>query len=51
MKCQSLFSRENKKNITNLSAAEIAQKVVKVKLEIMWLSQEPTGSGREKLKK
>ena len=30
MKCQILFSWENKKNITNLSSAELAQRVVKV---------------------
>ena len=28
MKCQILFSEKNKKNITNLSSAELAQKVV-----------------------
>ena len=32
MKCQSLFSGKNKKNIINLSSAEFAQRVVKVKL-------------------
>ena len=31
MKCQILFSGENKKNINNLSSAENAQRVVKVK--------------------
>ena len=30
MKCQILFSGNNKKNITNLSSAEYAQRVVKV---------------------
>ena len=30
MKCQSLFSWKNKKNITILSSAELAQRVVKV---------------------
>ena len=30
MKCQSLFSEESKKNIVNVSSAELAQKVVKV---------------------
>ena len=30
MKCQSLFSWKNKKNIINLSSAEYAQGVVKV---------------------
>ena len=30
MICQILFSRENKKNITNLSSAELAQRMVKV---------------------
>ena len=32
MKCQILFPGKNKKNITNLSAAELAQRVVMVKL-------------------
>ena len=31
MKCQILFSRKNKKNISNLSSAELAKRVVKVK--------------------
>ena len=31
MKCQILFSGKNKKIITNLSSAELAQRVVKVK--------------------
>ena len=31
MKCQKLFSGKNKKNIINLSSAELAQRVVKVK--------------------
>ena len=31
MKCQSLFSAKSKKNITNLSSAEFAHGVVKVK--------------------
>ena len=31
LKCQSLFSGEIKKNIVNLSSAELAQRVVKVK--------------------
>ena len=31
MKCQILFSGKNKKNIINLSSAELAQGVVKVK--------------------
>ena len=31
MKCQILFSGKNKKNITNLSTAELAQIVVKAK--------------------
>ena len=30
MKCQSLFPGKNKKNITNLSSAELAQRVVEV---------------------
>ena len=29
MKCKILFTRENKKNIMNLSSAELAQRVVK----------------------
>ena len=32
MKCQILFSGKNQKNITNLSSAELAQRVVKVLL-------------------
>ena len=32
MKCQIMFSGKNKKNIINLSSAELAQRVVKVKL-------------------
>ena len=32
MKYQNLFSGKNKKNITNLSSAELAKTVVKVKL-------------------
>ena len=31
MQCQSLFSGKNKKNIINLSSAEFAQRMVKVK--------------------
>ena len=31
MKCQSLFSGKNKKNIANLSSAELAQRVVKIR--------------------
>ena len=31
MKCESLFCGKNKKNIVNLSPAELVQKVVKVK--------------------
>ena len=33
MKCHSLFSGENKKNIISLLSAELAQSVVKVKGE------------------
>ena len=29
MKCQSLFSKENKKNIMNVLSAEVAHRVVK----------------------
>ena len=32
MKCQSLFSGKNKKNVVNLLSAELAQGVVVVKL-------------------
>ena len=32
MKCRILFSRKNKNNITNLSSAESAQRVVKGKI-------------------
>ena len=31
MKCQILFSGKNKKNITDLSSPELAQRVVKIK--------------------
>ena len=31
MNCQILFTVKNKKNITNLSSAELAKRVVKVK--------------------
>ena len=34
MKCQSLFSGKNKKNIINLLSAEFAQRVIKVKLSL-----------------
>ena len=34
MKCLILFSGKNKKNITNLSSAELAQKVVKVRSDV-----------------
>ena len=34
MKCQILFSGKNKKNIINLSSAENAQRVVKIKLPL-----------------
>ena len=33
MKCQILFSDENKKNIINLSSAEFAERVVKVNIQ------------------
>ena len=32
MKCQSLFSAKNKKNMVNLSIIELAQRVVKVNI-------------------
>ena len=35
MKCQILFSGKNKKNIINLSSAENAQRVVKVKVNMV----------------
>ena len=35
MKCQILFSGKNKKNVVNLSPAELAQRVVKVKLILL----------------
>ena len=34
MKCQILFSWKNKKNISNLSSAELAQRMVKVNMVI-----------------
>ena len=34
MKCQNLFSEKKKKNVTNLSSAELAKSVVKVKTKI-----------------
>ena len=37
MKCRILFSGKNKKNIINLSSAENAQRVVKVKLNACFL--------------
>ena len=39
MKCQILFSRKNKKNITNLSSAESAHSLVSVNLDqdhLLW---------------
>ena len=36
MMCRILFSGKNKKNITNLSPAEFAQRVVKVKHVYEW---------------
>ena len=35
MKYQNLFSGKNKKNITNLSSAELAKRVVKVNMCIV----------------
>ena len=32
MTCQILFSEKNKKNVTNLSSAELAQRALKVKV-------------------
>ena len=34
MKCQILFSGKNKKNIINVSSAENAQRVVKIKIRL-----------------
>ena len=34
MKCQILFFRENKKNIINLSSAELANRMVKAKVQL-----------------
>ena len=39
MKHQSLFSGKNKKNIVNLSSAEFAQRVVKVKLNTILIKK------------
>ena len=36
MKCQIQFSGKNKKNIINLSSAENAQRVVKVKFQTLF---------------
>ena len=38
MKCQILFSGKNKKNVTNLSSADLAQRVVKV--NTFWSTEE-----------
>ena len=38
MKCQSLFSENYKNNIMNLLSAELAQRVAKVKLTLLCLS-------------
>ena len=32
MKCQNLFSGKDKRNITNMSSAELAKRMVKVKI-------------------
>ena len=32
MRCQNLFSEENKKTIINVSSAELVQRVVKIKI-------------------
>ena len=44
MKCQILFSGKNKKNIINLSSAENAQRVVKVKVNSVEPAQMPHSS-------
>ena len=48
MKCQILFSGENKKTIINLSSAELAQRMVKVK-NWSWHQHQGGGSQVEKL--
>ena len=39
MKCQTLFSGKNKKNIISLSSAEFAERVVKIKTSVNILIQ------------
>ena len=43
-KCQILFSEKNKKNLINLSSAELVQRVVKIK-SILFLIKLPCQSG------
>ena len=40
MKCQILFSGKNKKNVSDLASAELAQRVVKVNIKLggLWSS-------------
>ena len=45
MKCHILFSGKNKKNIINLSSAENAQRVVKVKVLSRILADKLKGPG------
>ena len=35
MKCQNLFNEENKKNIINWMYSELAQRVIKVKVNLI----------------
>ena len=39
MKCQSLFSRKNKKNIISLSSAEFFQRIAKFEVSVFYSSQ------------
>ena len=39
MKCLILFYEKNKKNITNISSAELAQRVVKVKSGVIYVTR------------
>ena len=36
MKCQMLFSGENKKNIIKVSSAELAKRVIKVTIQLLF---------------
>ena len=39
MKCQILFSGKNKKTVINLSSAELARRMIKVKYPVFCLAQ------------